>query len=186
MAVETTLKYYMNADVPNPYSPPASEALPPHVGEPQPLHLASRWIRLGSALIDGLANLAIYRLIGIVVSSSGVAPPWSDRSHQFHGVDLGVALMGMLVFYSVQWGFLSSSGQTIGKKLTRIRIVTMTGEKPSMTDLALKRYGFMNLSTFIPIAGGLIALADLFSIFRKDHRCLHDQVAGTQVIKILK
>lgn len=176
----------MSTDAPNPYAPPTTEPLPPPVVEFRQFPLASPWIRLGSAIIDGVINLVIFSLIGFAFSAFGIAPPWEDPSHVGFAINFGEALTGVLVFYAVQWRWLSLNGQTIGKKLTRIRIVTMAGEKPSMIDLALKRYGFMNLLSFIPIVGGLIALADLLSIFRKDHRCLHDQVAGTQVVRVVE
>lgn len=172
----------MNADTPNPYAPPSSEPLPPQATEFRQFPLASPWIRLGSALIDGLINVAIFYLIRFILGT----PAWLDRSPQPNEKQWGPVILGILIFYGVHWYWLSLNGQTIGKKLTKIRIATMSGEKPSMTDLVLKRYGFMNLLSLIPVVGGLVGLVNVLCIFRKDHRCLHDQVAGTQVVRIVE
>ncbi|BCU77933.1 RDD family protein [Luteolibacter sp. LG18] len=174
----------MSEDTSNPYSPPASEPLPPLAAESGEFPLASPWTRFHSVVIDGVVNLGVVRLIRFAFSSAGFPLVWAESGAYASGKNYLLALLGIIVFYAVQSWLLCRSGQTIGKKLTGIRIATMTGGKPSAIDLLLKRYGFSSLLMFIPIVGGIISLVDILSIFRKDRRCLHDQIAGTQVVRV--
>jgi len=176
----------MRADQQNPYAPPSSEPLPPPVGGSGRFLLASPWIRLGSAIIDGIINLAIFHVTRVAFSMLGVSISWDGTGEGSREIRYGMALLGVLIFYAVHWHWLSVNGQTIGKKLVRIRIATMTGEKPSMTDLVIKRYGFISVLNFIPFVGAWIGLVDSLCIFRKNHRCLHDEIAGTQVVRIVE
>ena len=45
-----------------------------------------------------------------------------------------------------------------------------------------RRYLFANGVGMIPFIGGLISIVNICFIFRGDKRCLHDLVAGTQVV----
>jgi uncharacterized RDD family membrane protein YckC len=172
----------MSDESPNPYSPPVSDPLPPSL-DPALSLLASPMTRLGSALVDGIINAAIFYGIRFILFALGMVSSVVPSTNDRWAAEIGTTALGLVIFYAVQWHLLSSSGQTIGKKLSRIKIVTMQGEKPNMTDLALKRYGVIYLLNIIPIAGPIIGLVDTLCIFRKDRRCLHDLLAGTQVVK---
>jgi hypothetical protein len=41
----------------------------------------------------------------------------------------------------------------------------------------------VNLLALIPILGNVVALADPLLIFRDNHKCLHDELADTIVVK---
>jgi uncharacterized RDD family membrane protein YckC len=86
---------------------------------------------------------------------------------------------------AIQYHFLKSTGQTIGKKVAGTRIVTMDGRKPPINDLMFKRYAFVSVLGLIPIAGIFLPLVDALMVFRADHRCLHDLVAGTHVVTVV-
>jgi uncharacterized RDD family membrane protein YckC len=38
----------------------------------------------------------------------------------------------------------------------------------------------------IPVIGGFLPLVDVLFIFRHDRRCIHDLLAGTNVVKVRK
>jgi len=98
------------------------------------------------------------------------------------GFTIGVSIVAFAAFLAINWKPLNASGQTIGKKVAKTRIVTMSGEKPPINDL-LKRYAFYQLIAAIPLVGGIASLVNVCFVFRNDRRCLHDLVAKTQVIK---
>jgi len=104
------------------------------------------------------------------------------------GMDFGkTALFGIIGFglhALINYRFLSQTGQTIGKKVAKTKIVdAVTGEKPDIKSLLLKRQGFQQVLGIVPVISMILTLIDLCFIFRKDRRCIHDFVANTKVIK---
>jgi uncharacterized RDD family membrane protein YckC len=80
--------------------------------------------------------------------------------------------------------FLVKSGQTVGKKVMNIRVIQEgNASVPDLSTSYFKRLFITQLVSIIPILGGLYALVDAVMIFSADKRCLHDRIAGTQVIK---
>jgi uncharacterized RDD family membrane protein YckC len=84
-----------------------------------------------------------------------------------------------------QWTLIARTGQTIGKKWMRIRIVKVDGSSVGFGDGVALRDWVMRGVGFIPCVGGIISLVGILMIFSDGHRCLHDQIAGTKVIKTL-
>jgi len=78
-----------------------------------------------------------------------------------------------LITYVWLW---HTSGQTPGKKLSRIRVVdAQTLQKASVLKLTLRFIGyFISLITLVGFFVGL---------FRKEKRALHDLISGTAVIR---
>jgi uncharacterized RDD family membrane protein YckC len=75
-------------------------------------------------------------------------------------------------------------GQTIGKRIIGIRIVTFPdGRNPGGVKAILLRAIVNGLIAAIPLVGNVYSLVDICFIFRDDRRCIHDLIAGTQVIK---
>jgi uncharacterized RDD family membrane protein YckC len=92
--------------------------------------------------------------------------------------------LGVATYLLLNGYFLVSSGQTIGKKLLKIRVVRDGDtEVPDLTTTYFKRIFITQALSLIPILGGLYALVDALMIFSADQKCLHDQIAGTRVIK---
>ena len=74
---------------------------------------------------------------------------------------------------------LTKDGQTLGKHVLGIRIVKRdTGENGGFVRNVLLRFIFNRLLGIIPLYG----LVDILFIFRGDRRCIHDMIAGTQVV----
>lgn len=161
----------------NPYQSPQSVVT--GVG-PQ---LAGRGARLGAALIDGVILLA---LILPVVFLGGYLGAISEAAAAGESVPIPTqllwGLLGFAIFAALQFAPLKKSGQTWGKKLMGVRIVTMDGEQPGLDVLLGRRYLFFNGISLIPFVGGLASAINVLMIFRADKRCLHDLVAGTQVV----
>lgn len=164
----------------NIYSPPKAD-LETHNDE-EKSELASRWARLGAAIVDALTIAPItlplmYFTGGFDSISEGVQP-----SIQY---SLGMALVGIVLFVIIHGRFLIKDGQTLGKKALGIKIVTIDDQTPRLSNL-FKRYSFYMLLSQIPIAGPFINMANILFIFTKSKRCLHDHVGATKVVQANK
>jgi|GEM_PF-2098121 len=171
----------------NPYSTPTSDIAPPDEGVAEVQEPATRGERLGAALIDGIiigvlstAILFVYwrfladQLPGAFVDGIAVSPFWGGFIEN---------ILTFLIFVAIQGYFLAETGQTLGKKLLSIKIVTMKGAKPRMEALLLLRTLVPMLLGGIPVAGPYIYLAGIIIIFARPKRCLHDYIAGTKVVQ---
>ncbi|WP_348720298.1 RDD family protein [uncultured Alcanivorax sp.] len=162
----------------NPYQSPAAAA-PPHPSADNAV-LASRWHRFFGALIDGLVQLAI---IAPIVFFSGA---WADMMANSGVLDLTTTLVwfivGEVIFLAVQGWLLFNRQQTIGKWLLGMKIVGMEQNAVPVGKLYGLRYLLFHVLAQVP-GVNLIMLIDPLMIFRGDRRCLHDLLAGTQVIQ---
>ena len=77
-----------------------------------------------------------------------------------------------------QWVLLSTSGQTIGKKLMMIRVVTIDGKLPGFLQAVVLRNWVRNLLYMIPFAW----LVDCLFALSDSKRAGHDWIAGTHVV----
>jgi uncharacterized RDD family membrane protein YckC len=137
--------------------------LPPVQSPPQvrQIALASRGSRLLAFIVDLAALLAIW-LIGIFLNEPFVF----------------LIGLGAYIIWQIRW--LSSYGQSIGKKVMNIKIVKIdTEENGGLVPNVLLRWFVNNIIGFIP----LYVLVDVLFIFREDQRCIHDMIAGTKVVE---
>ncbi len=151
---------------------------------PFPLELAERSARLGASLLDGLILLVPFGLIyGIVLALYhqefrflvAVTHRWDFK--------MGMTLFGSLLYLAINGRFLAKDGQTLGKKACSIRIAKPDGTVPSLMDSYVKRNLLVTVIRLIPVLGSIFVLADALCIFRNKRKCLHDDLAGTIVIK---
>lgn len=89
-----------------------------------------------------------------------------------------------LIFFVLHGASLYQRGQTIGKRLMGIAIVTLDNQKPAFFPLIAQRYMSQWLIHMVPVIGPLLRLIDVLFIFRADKRCLHDHIAKTKVIDL--
>ena len=157
----------------NPYQRPQAQ-----VHDIVDLEPASRMKRFGGAFIDGL--IAIVVLLPIMYVG-GYFNSFSSGGPGFLA-QMGWGVLGIAVFFAIQYVPLNNSGQTWGKKVVGTRIVDMQGEQPSIGVLLGRRYLFSNGIGLVPFLGGLISLVNVLFIFRSDRRCIHDLVADTRVV----
>lgn len=146
--------------------------------------LAGRGARLGAVIIDSLIIFPI--LIGIAM----ITGFWDEfLPRMASGIPLApkenliIFLVGQSTFLILNGSFLANYGQTIGKRIMKIKIVDMAGNNLGIIKLYSLRYLVFSLISQIPVAGGLISLINVLFIFGNHKRCLHDRLAGTQVIK---
>ena len=136
--------------------------------------LAGRIARLGAFILDGFVYV-IPPVILAVVTPLLVHGPGGET---VSGVFIVVAILIVFVYQMV---LLIKDGQTLGKKALRIRIVKMyTGENGGFVPNVLLRLIVNGLLGIIPLYG----LVDILFIFRGDRPCIHDMIAGTQVVEV--
>lgn len=161
----------------NPYQAPkavvADQA--PGAGE-----LAGLGQRLGAALIDLLIAL-VYAVPMFFIM--GLGTYISQNTEPPIGLTLLSTVLGFVFFVLIHGYFLKKNGQTIGKKLLGIRITDLDDQVPPFGKLIALRYLPITLVTLIPFIGNLLVLVDVLFIFRSDRRCVHDLIAGTQVVR---
>jgi len=160
----------------NPYQTPQSALQEPASDEPAQ---ASRGARLGAVIIDTL----LLMLVTVPISyfngdferiMQGFEP---DMWQQVQGL-----MMGMTAFVLINGLWLKRYGQTVGKRICKVRIVDMQGQVPALPGLLLRRYLSVWLVSIVPLIGSLLCVVNYLFIFRSDRRCLHDHLAGTRVV----
>ncbi|MFZ2889857.1 RDD family protein [Sulfuricurvum sp.] len=129
-------------------------------------------------------------MIGLPISLLTMAIFGYDQMHSASGLDVlvhdpkaqtnppnPIASITQIILFLITYVWLwHTSGQTPGKKLSRIRVVdAQTLQNASVLKLTLRFIGY-----FI----SLITLVGFFiGLFRKDKRTLHDLISGTAVIR---
>ena len=139
---------------------PSLAPTPADQGLLAPFVLAGRGSRLGAVIIDGLIGVIPYIIFFIVVP--------------------GLGLLALAAIFIFQMVLLTKDGQTLGKKALSVRIMKVdTGQNGGFVSNVLLRVIVNGLLGLIPF----YTLVDVLFIFREDRRCIHDMIAGTQVIK---
>ncbi|WP_405145133.1 RDD family protein [Sphaerisporangium sp. NBC_01403] len=148
---------------------------------------AVEWRRPVAALADYLLVLVI-----ATVATTGLdmlALPGFSRDVD-HGLLGGYKLWGtgpawpllVIAVFIYFWAQHARWGQTVGKRLLGVRVVSLqTDAPPSVARAALRAVVFPALA-MVPEYGVLIMLADvLWMLVDPRARCLHDRLAGTFV-----
>jgi uncharacterized RDD family membrane protein YckC len=166
----------------NPYVPPAAEILD-RIAQPdvEETELAGRGTRLLAAVIDGVLMAALF------FPWAFFTPYWEEAmkgevsmAYQAQGV-----IVGLLVYLVLNGYHLARHGQTLGKRVMGIRIVSAhDGQILPLWKVLLLRQLSVALIAQIPWIGPLLGLANPLLIFREDRRCLHDLIAGSKVIRV--
>jgi uncharacterized RDD family membrane protein YckC len=174
----------------NPYAAPASNVLrAPSAGES--FELADRGTRLGASIIEGLVFLLAASPMIIAVGfkemfADGLAEESSATAEptEMNFLLLGLGLLLVLGVGIYQLVMLATRGQSIGKRLLGIRIVTHPdAANPGGVKTIIMRGFVPGIISNIPLLGPIFSIVNVCFIFREDRRCIHDLIAGTQVVK---
>lgn len=142
--------------------------------------LAARSKRFWAAMIDMLIAFA---LLGAVAAATGWkfwAPPAGQSLVVSFGINMGI---GFVVYVLVHGWLLHTQGQTVGKRVLGLRVVRSDGSRAGIGRLLFVRYLLNAMFSIVPVIGSFYALADCLLIFRASHKCLHDNLADTIVVK---
>ena len=142
--------------------------------------LAERGPRLMAAIFDQFTFMLM--LLGCL-ALSGVAENLQDGETLSYLESLFLNLMAVISFFLLNASPLAKRGQTYGKLVFRVQIVSRNGTLLPLRELLIKRYlPFLSIG-LIPNAGLVAFMIDSLFIFRQDRRCLHDLIADTVVAK---
>lgn len=125
------------------------------------------------SFVLGIVGVLVAGQAGIVTLPSEGLPENPDL------MIAGVFYFFPIVALIVQWNLIATRGQSIGKFITCIRIVTVNGRLPGFFMGVVVRNWVRNLLAIIPFFG----LIDLLPIFGDAKRCIHDYMAGTRVVQ---
>jgi uncharacterized RDD family membrane protein YckC len=173
----------------NPFHPPVDE-LPPHVGVVGEAPLATLGARFGGSVVDGIIIGIASAVLDFVIPKIGLSMFMAFGLDVIAGI-VASCVVQILVF---------RDGQSIGKRLLRMRIVEHgSGRTASVAriiglrilPLTLLSYASWYLAVLqypdLAMLGAFcslaITLADVLPIFGKERRCLHDLLAGTKVVR---
>lgn len=153
-----------------------------HTSTDYQTQLASRGLRLVASLIDSVI-LAIF-ILPLMYFTGGFdgfaqTPPIEPSL----GYLLLLGVINFALFAVLNRTLLRDKGQTIGKKVMKIRIQDLDGKTPCFSELLFKRYAYYFLIGYVPVVGGLISILGVLFIFGKSRRCVHDYIASTQVVR---
>ncbi len=142
--------------------------------------LAGRWLRLFGAIIDAI--LAFLVVIPVLLMTDYMEYAMSGVIPLVY--QLAIPAVAILSYAVLHGYFLAASGQTIGKKLVGIRIVSVSdGLNPGFLKILGLRFTPMTIVAQLPVIGAILGLVNILFIFGPEKRCLHDYIAGTRVIK---
>lgn len=160
----------------NPYQPPQQFMPPGPTADVSTGVLASRGARLAAAIIDYLCALAVSMpgLAGFIYAGSANSgrPAMEIASLAFV---LGLGMLGL-----IQATQIVKDGQSLGKKMMRIKIVDHgDGKVPPWPRVLGIRYVANMALRQVPF----YYFIDVFFIFGAEQRCLHDYLANTKVVE---
>ena len=163
----------------NPYAAPLARV---DDEVPAELTLADRGTRLGAALLDGLASL-IFLLPGLALIPFMERGPGQEPNPVLVGTMVVLMAGGLIALLVINLMWLHKYGQTIGKRLLKIKVVRADGSRCALSRIVFARWLPVNLLAQVPLVGPIVSLVDVLMIFREDRRCLHDLIADTIVVR---
>lgn len=148
--------------------------------------LASRSRRLSATLLD-LCLVFCFGLVLLLVTG------WLEDAEDFArgGSSLTIPLLGIMSFLILNGWLLWNYSQTIGKRITGIRIVTQTvisdpddevGTVPFWKLLIRSVFFLLIFASFSFFF--ILVLVDHLWIFGKKKQCLHDLILRTSIIRL--
>jgi uncharacterized RDD family membrane protein YckC len=160
----------------NPYASPDADV---QVDTTSPGELAGRGLRLGGSLIDGI--LIVLTLIPVLFLTGYWERAMAQQSTVTDIVVGGV--LGVGIFLLLNGYLLMTSGQTVAKRILKMRIVSVHDERilPFGKLIGL-RYLPQWVCGQLPLVGGIYVLINALFIFGEQRRCLHDHIAGSKVV----
>lgn len=154
----------------NPYAPSKgalAEAAPVIEDEQRPISealLASRWRRLTNFVIDFGGFLVLFEVVGIIFSLLNASIFYNLIS----GVGDYVFELAVFVLYYLPSEFLT--GRTLGKLVTRTRVISASGGRPTFGQVLGR-----TLLRLVPL--------EVFTFFARGPG-LHDRTSNTRVVLI--
>ncbi|MET8680456.1 RDD family protein [Streptomyces sp. NPDC004647] len=171
-----------------PYGPGGGPGRDPYGGSPygaDPLAgmppLANRGKRLVARIIDGLLiSIPVGALMTLIVG--GYDPTDTDDTAKSVSVQ-GTVLLVYLIYEGLM---LTNSGQTVGKKLMKVRVALLENGGVPAGSAGWIRAAVYTLPEFVPCCGFIFWLVNVLNCTwdKPYQQCLHDKAAKTVVVAV--
>jgi uncharacterized RDD family membrane protein YckC len=163
------------------------EPIPEHPENRIDLDLAKPGARLGARAIDTLIGVAAYVTISLILVASGDIEIIDEEALYTDTARAALSWIPPLLWGLYEVPMTVNRGQTLGKILTKIKVITADGEEPPQMRQALFRWGVLAVPTIlIPTFGLLIALAlGIWFLFDGKRQGLHDKAGSTYVVRVV-
>jgi uncharacterized RDD family membrane protein YckC len=89
------------------------------------------------------------------------------------------AFAALLVGCGAQIVAQATWGQSLGKRLLKIKVVRLSGQPMELWRILILRNLVVHV---VSQACGIVALVDALLIFGEDQRCIHDHLADSKVV----
>jgi len=148
--------------------PPSSEEMEHH------LDTEEREILTKSRLLAAIFDLLILGIIGVGILFSSVRVLDTHYLQLLRNLPIPFAAVFMLVSMAYYVYFTGSSGQTIGKMIMKIRVVSEEGGRVTFLKAWLRWCGYI-------ISAAFILLGFVWIVFDPNNQGWHDKLARTRV-----
>lgn len=189
---------------PAPRAPAGQPALSSPTDQPAGPQLAGPGRRLLARVIDGVIVgligspatvplfLRYYRHLTDTVDAAAAATragrPTTPTVYDGATVRLlaAIGVISLVVSFGYEVPQLARWGQTIGKRICRVRVVRRDGRRGVGTATAAVRWLVSGAAPSVPWVGGLFGILDgLWLLWDRPWRqCLHDKAAATIVVRV--
>ena len=161
----------------NPYAPP--QAIVADIADPlDRLMLADRGTRLGAAILDGIIFAGmVYLPLVLTLLAGGAAGEEGDETLALIG--FGLAGIGLVAWIWLTVRYVLRNGQSIAKKMTKIKVVRRDGSPVNLGRIFWMRNVANAILSIVPLYG----LIEVLFIFSESRQCIHDKLADTIVVK---
>ncbi|WP_225748175.1 RDD family protein [Eikenella sp. Marseille-P7795] len=161
-----------------------------HDADEMEVELASPWQRIGARIVDVLPFVCILVLASILLPLLAASGVGKGGVIALAVIAIG-AFFGLLIYNLV---IMMRDGQSIGKKLVGIRVITEDGDNPGFVKYVLVRefaYNMIftiiglfseNLGNLLTLVATIVCIVMLFMESR-NRQTLQDLLAKTLVIK---
>jgi uncharacterized RDD family membrane protein YckC len=136
-------------------------------------HYAGPVTRAVGAVLDGLVVTTTFTLgyAGLNYLANAFL---GDSFHLDRSAPLAVAALAGWAFLYM-FGSLMITGRTVGMAVAGLRVVSAEGLAPSVRSLFVRTLAY-------PLSAALLGIGFLLIVVQREHRALHDLIAGTAVV----
>jgi uncharacterized RDD family membrane protein YckC len=143
----------------------------------------SGWLRrVGATLLDALVVIPLGILIGLALGVD-LERLYSDSPGDDYWLSAASGTIAVLAYFPTM--MRTTNGRTLGKMATRIQVVRTDEQAMSFTRATWREVIVkMGLPSLIPWAGGVLSLLDdLWPLWDRENRAIHDMLAATRVVR---
>ena len=147
---------------------------------------ADRSTRLGAAILDSIIMMGMVyvpllggMMLGGVTGASPGDPMFENGMPAAFFIGLILTVVGFIAWCWLTIKYVRENGQSIAKKILKIKVVRADGSPASLGRIFWLRNFVNGLLGIIPFYG----VVELLFIFGEAQQCLHDKLADTIVVK---